>query len=652
MNGQERVIIENIRPQVDGGTFPAKRIVDDTVLVEADIFCDSHDLLSAEVLYRHDQGRKWQAAELLPEVNDCWEGTFKVEKTGTYFFTVQAWVDKFKSWHRDMLRKLEAGTGNHTDLLIGVELIDNILLTYPAMTKKDSSFLKEVSKEMKDKRVKIEKRAASLLDHTLLETAVKYPLKEHMVTHDQELAISVDRKKAMYSSWYEVFPRSLGKDGKHGTFNDVIEFLPYVSELGFDVLYLPPVHPIGATNRKGKNNNVVAQAGEPGSPWAIGGEEGGHKAIHPELGTLTDFKKLISEAAKAGIEIAMDIAFQCSPDHPWISEHPEWFNKRPDGTLQYAENPPKKYEDIYPLNFESDDWKSLWEELKSVFTYWIDQGVKIFRVDNPHTKSFRFWEWAIGEIRKNHKDIIFLAEAFTRPKVMARLAKIGFNQSYTYFTWRNSKYELTAYCEELTQSELKDYFRPNFWPNTPDILPFPLQGAGRSHFVQRLILAATLSSNYGMYGPAYELMENAPALPGKEEYLNSEKYEIKDWNINKRRSLRKLISRVNKIRRENEALHHMDTLRFHPIDNEAVIAYSKMSADGRNIILTVVNLDPDNKQGGWVGLPLHDFKLDAENIFEVHDLLSGSFYRWSGEYNFVELDPQIIPAHIFKIKRL
>ena len=652
MNGKERVIIEHVQPQINGGDFPAKRIINELVLVEADIFCDSHDLLSAEILYKHEQGRKWMVAEMTPEVNDCWEGSFKVEKMGTYLFTVQAWVDKFKSWHRDMLTKLEAGTGNPADLLIGVTLIDKILKTYPGMKQKDSTFLKKVSRDMQQKSAKIEKRAESLLDHTLLETAVKYPLKDHMVKHAPELAVSVDRKKAGYSSWYEIFPRSLGKDGTHGTFKDVISFLPYVSELGFDVLYLPPIHPIGTTNRKGKNNNVVATPGEPGSPWAIGGKEGGHKAIHPELGTLSDFKELISEADKAGIEIAMDVAFQCSPDHPWIKDHPEWFNKRPDGTLQYAENPPKKYEDIYPLNFETEDWKNLWKELKSVFTYWIDQGVKIFRVDNPHTKSFRFWEWAIEELRKDHKDIIFLAEAFTRPKLMARLAKIGFNQSYTYFTWRNSKHELTRYCEELTQTELKDYFRPNFWPNTPDILPFSLQGAGRSHFVQRLILAATLSSNYGMYGPAYELMENAPALPGKEEYLNSEKYEIKEWNVNKRRSLRKLISRVNRIRKENEALHNMQSLRFHPIDNEAVIAYSKTSPDGRNIILVVVNLDPEHKQGGWVGLPLHDFRLDAENIFEVHDLLSGSFYRWKGEYNFVELDPHVIPAHIFKIKRL
>jgi starch synthase (maltosyl-transferring) len=652
MNGKERVIIEHVQPQVDGGAFPAKRIIHDIVTVEADIFCDSHDLISAEVLFRHEQGRKWQVTELMPDVNDRWEGSFRVEKPGSYYFTVQAWVDKFKSWHNDMLKKLEAGAANQTDLLIGVELIGKMLKAYPAMGQRDRTFLEKVSREMTSTRSKIEKQAASLLNHTLLETGARYPVRDHLVKHPRELEIIVDRKKAMYSSWYEVFPRSLGPDGTHGTFRDVIEFLPYVSELGFDVLYLPPIHPIGTTNRKGKNNNVVAAAGEPGSPWAIGGKEGGHKAIHPELGTLEDFKELISKAAEMGIEMAMDIAFQCSPDHPWISEHPDWFNKRPDGTLQYAENPPKKYEDIYPLNFESDDWKNLWKELKGVFTYWIDQGIKIFRVDNPHTKSFRFWEWLISEIRKDHNDIIFLAEAFTRPKLMARLAKTGFNQSYTYFTWRNSKQELISYCEELTSSPLKEYFRPNFWPNTPDILPFPLQGAGRNHFVQRLILAATLSSNYGMYGPAYELMENTPALPGKEEYLNSEKYEIKEWNIHKRRSLRKLVTRINKIRRENEALHNMQSLRFHPIDNDAVIAYSKMSADGRNILLTVVNLDPEHKQGGWVGLPLHDFRLDPDTTFEVHDLLSGASYRWNGEYNFVELDPHVIPAHIFRIKRL
>jgi len=652
VNGKQRVIIENVKPQVDGGKFPAKRVIGDRVTIEADIYCDGHDLISAEVLYRHEKGRKWNTADMIPEVNDRWTGEFDLEKEGDYIFTLRAWVDKFKSWHHDTLKKLEAATANGTDLLIGKKLIGETLNAYPDMGKRDADFLEKTGKQLGASSGKTASRATAVFENTLLETMVRYPVRSNMTELGKELTINVDREKAAFSSWYEVFPRSLGKNGKHGTFDDCIEFLPHVKNLGFDVLYLPPIHPIGEKNRKGKNNNVKSKPGEPGSPWAIGNKDGGHKAIHPELGTSDDFKKLITAADKQGIEIAMDIAFQCSPDHPYISEHPDWFNSRPDGTLQYAENPPKKYEDIYPLNFESDDWKNLWEELKSVFLHWIGVGIRIFRVDNPHTKSFRFWEWLISEIRKEYKDVIFLAEAFTRPKIMKHLAKSGFNQSYTYFTWRNTKFELTTYLEELVGTEMKDYFRPNFWPNTPDILPFPLQGAGKPLFVQRLILAATLSSNYGMYGPAYELMVNLPAQPGKEEYLDSEKYEIKDWNLKNSRSLAKLISRVNTIRHTNKALQRMDSLRFHPIDNEAIIAYSKMTPDKKNIILTIVNLDPEATQSGFVGLPLYDFGLDHENIFEVHDLLSGSTYQWKEEYNFVELNPGIIPAHIFKINRL
>ncbi len=652
VNGQQRVIIENVQPQVDGGEFPAKRVVNDTVTIEADIFCDSHDLISAEVLYIHENSRKWRTIHMIPDVNDRWTGEFLLDKQGETRFTVQAWVDKFKSWHRDTLKKLEAATANDTDLLIGKKLIDETRKAYPSMGKRDADFLEKASGQLGSKKGKVETKAKTVFENTLLETMVKYPIKTHMTKLDRELSIHVEREKAAFSTWYEVFPRSLGKGKEHGTFMDCINFLPRVKELGFDVLYLPPIHPIGETNRKGKNNNVKSKPGEPGSPWAIGGKEGGHKAILQQLGTLADFKKLIGAAEKKGIEIAMDIAFQCSPDHPWVKDHPDWFNIRPDGTLQYAENPPKRYEDIYPLNFESKDWENLWQELKSVFIHWIEAGVKIFRVDNPHTKSFRFWNWLISEIYKDHKDIIFLAEAFTRPKIMGHLAKSGFNQSYTYFTWRNTKYELTTYCEELVGTEMKDYFRPNFWPNTPDILPFPLQGAGKPAFVQRLILAATLSSNYGVYGPAYELMVNLPAQPGKEEYLDSEKYEIKDWDINHPKSLAKLMARVNKIRHDNRSLQRMESLRFHPIDNEAIIAYSKMTPDKQNIILTVVNLDTEHTQSGMVGLPLYDFGLDHENIFEVKDLLSGSVYQWKGEYNFVELNPGVVPAHIFKIKRL
>jgi len=652
VNGQQRVIIENVSPCVDGGAFPAKRVAGGHVTITADIFSDSHDLLRAELLYRHETGRKWNIVPMTDEVNDIWKGAFHLEKTGDYRFTLRAWVDKFMTWHRDTLKKLDAGTANDTDLLIGKKLVQQALKAYPDMGARDLEVLKKAIRQLSNTRTKTATKGKVVYENALKKTMIKYPVRTFITSYEQELVIQADRKKAAFSTWYEVFPRSLGKDGKHGTFNDTIKFLPYVKSLGFDVLYLPPIHPIGETNRKGKNNNVTSESGEPGSPWAIGGKDGGHKAIHRELGTLADFKKLIAASEKDGIEIAMDIAFQCSPDHPWVKAHPDWFNVRPDGTLQYAENPPKKYQDIYPINFESADWKNLWEELKSVFLYWIDQGVKIFRVDNPHTKSFRFWEWAIAEIRKQHKDIIFLAEAFTRPKVMNYLAKSGFNQSYTYFTWRNSKYELTSYCEELTQTEMKEFFRPNFWPNTPDILPFSLQGAPKPAFVQRLILAATLSSNYGMYGPAYELMENAPAQPEKEEYLNSEKYEIKQWNLKQRGSLSKLIARVNRIRHENEAMHSMESLKFHPTGNDALIAYSKMTPDRKNIILTVVNLDRDHTQAGMVELPLHEFGLSDDGPFEVKDLLSGSAYRWQGGSNYVELNPGIMPAHIFSIRNL
>jgi len=489
-------------------------------------------------------------------------------------------------------------------------------------------------------------------DLTLYEIMVKYPLKDHVTEYGKELEVLVEREKARFSSWYEVFPRSLsGEQGKHGTFGDCINFLPYVKEMGFDVLYLPPIHPIGETNRKGKNNSTVSEPGDPGSPWAIGSSSGGHKAIHPELGSMEDFRKLVATASEMDIEIALDIAFQCSPDHPYITEHPEWFKQRPDGTLRYAENPPKKYQDIYPLNFESENWKELWEELKSIFLFWIDKGVKIFRVDNPHTKSIPFWGWVIGKVLGEYPDVIFLSEAFTRPKVMYQLAKQGFTQSYTYFTWRNTKYDLTTYLNDLLHTEAREFFRPNFWPNTPDILPEFLQVTGRAGFIQRLILAATMSSNWGIYGPAFELMENEPVDYGKEEYLNSEKYEIRDWDTGSSKSLKKIIGRVNTIRKQNPALQNTRSLKFHDIDNEALICYSKTSDDLSNIILVVVNLDPHHSHSGWVRIPLDDFDMDPGITYQAHDLLGGSYYLWNGEYNYVEINPGIMPAHIFRIRR-
>jgi starch synthase (maltosyl-transferring) len=474
------------------------------------------------------------------------------------------------------------------------------------------------------------------------------PAREAVVESDA-LEVIVDPVKARFSAWYEMFPRSARGDGRHAKFGDVIERLPYVQEMGFDVLYFPPIHPIGTTARKGKNNAVAAEPGEVGSPWAIGAKEGGHKAVLPELGSLEDFRSLVKEAKKRGIDIALDIAFQCSPDHPYVKEHPEWFRARPDGTVQYAENPPKKYQDIYPFDFETAAWRSLWEELKSVFEFWISHDVKIFRVDNPHTKAFAFWEWCLRELKAKHPELVFLSEAFTRPRIMHKLAKVGFTQSYTYFTWRNSKSELTEYFTELTEDPSREYFRPNVWPNTPDILHETLQTGGRPAFIVRAVLAATLAANYGIYGPAYELLEHTPREPGSEEYLDSEKYEVKRWDLGRADSLRELIALLNRVRQANPALQRDWSLRFHDIDNPQLLVYSKKEES--NVILVAVNLDFQHPQSGFVELDLQGLGLAPHETFEVHDLLSGGRYTWSGSRNYIELNPHQLPAHLFKVVR-
>ena len=474
---------------------------------------------------------------------------------------------------------------------------------------------------------------------------------------EKELTLWVDRERVRFSAWYELFPRSTAPDAgpdeppRHGTFADVEARLPYVASMGFDVLYLPPIHPIGRQFRKGKNNNPICQPGEPGSPWAIGGPEGGHKAVHPQLGTLQDFNHLVGAARGKGIEIALDIAFQCSPDHPYLREHPEWFRKRADGSIAYAENPPKKYQDIYPFDFECEDWRGLWAELKSIFDFWIAQGVRIFRVDNPHTKAFGFWEWVIAALKREQPDLIFLAEAFTRPAVLNQLAKIGFTQSYNYFPWRNSKPELTAYLTELTQPPLADWLRPNLWINTPDILTEFLQAGGRPAFEIRLVLAATLGASYGVYGPAFELCENRPLKPGSEEYLDSEKYEIRRWDLDAPGNLTGLIGRINRIRRENPALQFLHNLRFHPVENDNLLAYTKCAQDGADVVLAVVNLDPYHTQSGWLELPADDFLGEPARSYQMHDLLTGARFIWHGRRNYVELDPRYSPAHVFRLRR-
>jgi starch synthase (maltosyl-transferring) len=645
-----RVVIEGLQPEIDGGKYPVKRTVGERVVVAADIHADGHDVLSAVVLYRPEQERAWREAVMRPLLNDRWQGQFSVETLGSYIYTVQAWVDAFQSWSRDTVKKFEAGQDISVAALLGARLAQSAANRAP---RADSQKLSQFSAALGSLSNTGGEAVAALARNTeLAELMGRYADRGRATTYDKKLGVTVDREKARYSTWYEIFPRSCAVEpNKHGTFRDCINRLGYVSERGFDVLYFPPIHPIGRSQRKGKNNTPQPSSDDPGSPWAIGAEEGGHVAIHPQLGTLEDFKELQTKARELGIEIALDLAFQCSPDHPYVKEHKEWFLQRPDGSVQYAENPPKKYEDIYPFYFESEYATELCDELKRVVFYWIDQGIRIFRVDNPHTKAFDFWEWLIREVRVKYPEVIFLAEAFTRPKVMRRLAKLGFTQSYTYFAWKNTKWELTEYFTELTQTPVREFMRPNVWPNTPDILTEYLQYGGRPAFMARLVLAATLSANYGIYGPAFELCENRALRQGSEEYLDSEKYQIRRWDIGNPTSLKGLISRVNQIRRENPALQSDWSLRFHPLDNDQLIAYSKATEDLSDVILVIVNLDPRYKQSGWIDVPLDDFKLDPQQSYQVHDLLTDARYLWHGSRNYVELNPLILPAHIFKVRR-
>jgi starch synthase (maltosyl-transferring) len=644
-----RVVIESIEPQVDGGRFPIKRILGDTVAVQADIFADGHEVLSAVLLFRRPGEREWHEAPMRLLENDRWLGTFRITSVNPLVYTIQAWVDGFQTWAQGFIKKCDAGQDITVDLLIGAGLIRAAALRAAG---EDSRKLGKWAAEMADGSAREGQSAAQRVsDAELFELMTRYPDRSLATTYPQELRVSVDREKARFSTWYEMFPRSCASQpGKHGTLRDCIDRLDYVAEMGFDVLYLPPIHPIGYSGRKGKNNSFPPSPEDTGSPWAIGSREGGHKAIHPQLGNLDDFHLLRSKAAERGLEIALDLAFQCSPDHPYVREHKQWFRLRPDGSIQYAENPPKRYQDIFPLDFESKQARELCEELKSVVLYWIAQGVKIFRVDNPHTKPFSFWEWLIEGIRRDYPETIFLAEAFTRPRIMYRLAKLGFTESYTYFAWKNSKSEITEYFTELATAPVREFFRANLWPNTPDILNQYLQDGGRPAFVIRLLLAATLGANYGIYGPAYELCENRAVEQGSEEYLDSEKYQLRVWPIDRADSLRGLISRVNAIRRETPALQSDFSLRFHPVDNDQLIAYSKMTEDLSEIILVIVSLDFRYKQSGWVQVPLDAFRLDPNQPFQVHDLLTGARYQWQGSSNYVELDPAQMPAHILKVR--
>jgi starch synthase (maltosyl-transferring) len=648
IEGRRRVAIEAVTPEIDCGRFPIKRVVGDTVIVEAAVFADGHDQVACRLLYWQDP-KNLRTSPMVALPNDLWRGEFSVEKLGRYQYTIEGWIDHFQTWRSALVKRVAAQQDVHVELLIGADLIEEAAAQAPA---KNAELLRQWAKRLQEAKDKPE-GANIALDEELLRIMQQYPLRNFATRYGKDLSVTVDREKARFSTWYEVFPRSCSpQPGRFGTFRDCEQELPYIASMGFDVVYLPPIHPIGRSFRKGKNNSTEPQPTDVGSPWAIGSTEGGHKSIHPQLGTVEDFQHFRSAAEKQGLEVALDIAFQTAPDHPYVREHPEWFRKRPDGTIQYAENPPKKYQDIFPLNFERPQWRTLWEELKSVFDFWIDQGVRIFRVDNPHTKPFVFWEWVIGEIKERNPDVLFLAEAFTRPHVMYRLAKLGFSQSYTYFTWRNTKEELIAYFTELTQTEVREFFRPNLWPNTPDILSQFLQTGGRPAFMIRLILAATLGSSYGIYGPAFELCENVPLQPGSEEYLNSEKYELRHWDLHAPGSLSELIARVNRIRKENPALQSNDSLHFHATDNPSLLCYSKATKDLSDVIVVVTNLDCFHTQSGWVNLDLGDIGVDADHDFQVYDLLGEGQYMWHGSRNYVELTPESLPAHILRVRRL
>jgi starch synthase (maltosyl-transferring) len=648
-DGRSRVLIEAVRPEIDCGRFPIKRVVGETVSVEADVLVDTHDLISAILLFRPVGQPEWFETGLREVGNDRWRGSFAVARIGRYEYSVEAWVDHFKTWQRDLRKRLNAAQVTAADLQIGSRLVREAQGRAKGELQRRlgdwADSLAAVTQPLEGARL-------GLADE-LFDLMSQCPDRSFSTRYEKRLEVVVDRERARFSTWYELFPRSTSPvAGHHGTLRDVEAQLPRLARMGFDILYLPPIHPIGKTNRKGRNNALVPAHEDVGSPWAIGSQAGGHKAIEPALGTLDDFRSLVSKAREHGIDVALDIAFQCSPDHPYAKEHPKWFQHRPDGTIQYAENPPKKYEDILPFDFESEDWFALWQELRDVVMFWLDQGVQVFRVDNPHTKPFRFWEWLIAEVKSRRPETIFLAEAFTRPKIMYRLAKLGFTQSYTYFPWRNTAWELRQYHTQLTRDEVREYFRPNSWPNTPDILTEYLQTGGRPAFMARLVLAATLTANYGIYGPPYEVCETRPRQPGSEEYLDSEKYQIRSWETEEHKEqILDFIALVNRIRRENQALQSDWSLQFYDCDNPQVLCYSKRTDDFSNVVLMVVNVDPYHPQSGWIGVSSKELGVESDAPYQVHDLLSGARYLFHGSRNFVSLDPARVAAHVFLVRK-
>lgn len=644
MQHQTRIVIENVKPQLDCGAFAIKRITGQKITVTADIFPDGHDVVECAVLFKHQRDKNWSEVRMTPTENDAWTAEFTVDKQGTYTYFVEGWVDYALNWQHGTERKIQDNQHVKSELLEGADYINDIV---KLADKTEAAYLKTVAKSFADES-QYDSAVEAAMSHELTAIFKKYPTR-FLSNKSIELQVYVDRKKALFSTWYEFFPRSASEiEGQHGTFKDCEKLLPRVAAMGFDTLYFPPIHPIGEINRKGKNNATHAEPGDVGSPWGIGSKHGGHKSTHPELGSIEDFKSLVRKAKDLGIEVAMDYALQAAPDHPWVKEHRAWFKWRPDGTVQYAENPPKKYQDIQPIYFESEDWKNLWQELLDVALFWIEEcGIRVYRVDNPHTKPFFFWGWLIAEIKKKHPDVLFLAEAFTRPKIMNELAKQGFSQSYTYFTWRDSKKDLTDYVTELTQTDQKEYYRPNFWPNTPDINPFSLQSGNEAVYLQKYFLAATLSSNVGIYGPVFEYRVCEPMAQGKEEYLNSEKYEFVKWDWSIQNKLTTIITKINGIRKHHESLQQTNNIVFCETSNDNLLAYYKFDDHKNDETLMVVSLDAHNVLQGEVRLPID--KLGDQPI-HVHDQMTGNSYLWDKEYNFVELSPEL-PFHLFKIQR-
>jgi starch synthase (maltosyl-transferring) len=643
------VVIEHVEPSVDAGRFPAKAVVGIPVQVSADVFCDGHDLVAAAMQVRRFGVSTWTETPMHRIEQDRFGGEFVLHECGEHEYTVVGWIDRFATWRDAATRKLEAGVLRPVDAAVGAALV----LDAAEHASSDPDAAARLT-EWADRIANGDLHDVD--DEQLVDLVHRYAEREPVGMVEPPLPLTVARPIAAFGAWYELFPRSWGSaPGRHGTLRDCARALPYVAAMGFDVLYLPPVHPIGRTHRKGRDNSTVSAPDDIGSPWAIGGIEGGHTSVHPDLGTIEDVRWLVDAAAAHGLELALDLAFQASPDHPWVHEHPEWFRHLPDGSIQTAENPPKRYEDIYPIDFESPEWCRLWNALESVTRFWIAQGVRIFRVDNPHTKPFAFWEWLIGRIRNDHPDVVFLAEAFTRPALMYRLAKLGFDQSYTYFAWRQSAWELREYLTQLTKTELRYFFRPNAWPNTPDILTEQLQFGGRPTFVTRYVLAATLFANYGIYGPAFELQEHV-ARDGAEEYARNEKYELRSWDLEAEHSLRPLITVVNRLRHRYPALQTNDTLEFHDTDNPELLCYSKTAPPDATTgqldpVLVVVNTDPHHRQSGFVTLDLDVLGIDPAEPYVVHDLLEGGQYRWIGARNYVDLDPEVLPAHVFVVRR-